>query len=309
MALMIKPGRDPVENWIDALAGKMPDLEVRVWPDCGDREDIEFALVSHMPHGEFSHFPNLRFVASTSAGVDELLADPDLAQDVPIIHGVNTERSNTMAEYVLLQVLRYHRDMPAYAEQQRRHEWKRPALVQAKNRRVGIMGLGAMGAVTATRLAQFGFDVAGWTRRPKTIAGVTNFHGADGLVPFLGRTDILVCLLPLTAETEDVINARTLAALPKGACVINCARGAHVVDEDLIAALESGHIEGATLDVFRTEPLAPDHPFWDHPRITITPHNSCQGRAAYGVDVLVENMRRAHAGEPLINLVDRNAGY
>ncbi|MEE8517042.1 MAG: glyoxylate/hydroxypyruvate reductase A [Alphaproteobacteria bacterium] len=309
MALIIKPGRDPAENWIKAINGKISDLEIRVWPDCGNLEDIEFALVSHIPHGELARFPNLRFVASTAAGVDELLADPDLSHDVPIIHGVNSERSDTMAQTVLLHVLRYHRHLQVYGEQQSRHEWKRYPLVPADERRVGIMGLGALGSVAAARLVQSGFDVAGWTRRPKTIDGVTNFHGADGLGPFLGRTGILVCMLPLTAETEDVINANTLAALPKGAFVINCARGAHLVDEDLIAALDSGHIAGATLDVFRTEPLAPDHPFWDHPRITITPHTSSQGRAAFGVDVLVENMRRARAGEPLVNLVDREAGY
>ncbi len=309
MVLMIKPGRDPAENWIKAINGKISDLEIRVWPDCGNREDIEFALVSHIPPGELAQFPNLRFVASTAAGVDDLLADPGLSHDVPIIHGVNTERSDTMAQSVILHVLRYHRDFQVYVEQQSRHEWKRHPLVAADERRVGIMGLGALGSEAATRLATFGFDMAGWTRRPKTIDGITNFHGPDGLGPFLGRTDILVCMLPLTAETEDVINAETLAALPKGAFVINCARGAHVVDGDLIKALDSGHIAGATLDVFRTEPLAPDHPFWDHPRITITPHTSSQGRAAFGVDVLVENMRRARAGEPLVNLVDREAGY
>lgn len=309
MVLMIKPGRDPAENWIKAIHGKMPDLEIRVWPDCGDEKDIEFALVSHIPPGELARFPNLRFVASTAAGVDDLLADPGLSHDVPIIHGINSERSDTMAQTVILHVLRYHRDLPAYAEQQRRHEWKRHPLVPADERRVGIMGLGALGSEAATRLAKFGFDMAGWTRRPKTMDGVTNFHGPDGLGPFLGRTDILVCMLPLTAETEDIINAKTLAALPKGAFVINCARGAHVVDEDLIKALDCGHIQGATLDVFRTEPLPPDHPFWDHPRITVIPHTSSQGRAAFGVDVLVENMRRARAGEPLVNLVDREAGY
>ena len=309
MVLMIKPGRDPAENWIKALTGRMPDLEIRVWPDCGDVEDIEFALVSHIPPGELARFPNLRFVASTAAGVDDLLADPGLSPDIPIIHGVNTERSDTMSQTVLLHVLRYHRDVATYAEQQRRHEWKRHPMVPADERRVGIMGLGALGSVAAARLGQFGFDVAGWTRRPRTIEGIANFHGPDGLGPFLGRTDILVCMLPLTAATEDIIDAKTLAALPKGAFVINCARGAHVVDEDLLQALDGGHIAGATLDVFRTEPLAPDHPFWDHPRITITPHTSSQGRAAFGVDILVENMRRARAGEPLVNLVDREAGY
>ncbi len=309
MALIIKPGRDPAENWIKAINGQMPDLEIRVWPDCGKLEDIEFALVSHIPHGELARFPNLRFVASTAAGVDDLLADPGISHDVPIIHGVNSERSDTMSQSVILHVLRYHRDQPIYAEQQSRHEWRRHPLVPADERRVGIMGLGALGSVAAARLALMGFDVAGWTRRPRTMDGITNFHGADGLMAFLGRTDILVCMLPLTAQTENVINAKTLAALPKGAFVINCARGAHLVDDDLIAALDSGHIAGATLDAFRAEPLAPDHAFWDHPRITVTPHTSSQGRAAFGVDVLVDNMRRARAGKPLVNLVDREAGY
>jgi glyoxylate/hydroxypyruvate reductase A len=309
MALLLKAGREPVESWIEAFGKVLPDLEVRVWPDCGDRKDIEFALVSRMPHGELQTFPNLRFVATMSVGLEHLFEDPHLPDHVPLIRSVNPQRAATMAEYVMMHVLRYHRRLPEYEAQQRKRQWKRLPQQLASEVRIGIMGLGTLGSTVAEKARLFGFDVAGWTRTPHRHEGIANFVGADALHPFLARSDMLVCLLPLTVETENVINARTLAALPRGAYLINAARGEHVVDADLLAALDSGHLAGATLDPFRDEPLPDDHPFWTHEKITVTPHSACVAPPSHGVLVIAENIRRLREGQPLVHVVDRAAGY
>jgi len=181
--------------------------------------------------------------------------------------------------------------------------------VRAQDRRVGFLGLGELGAAAARTLAGRNFAVAGWSRRPKGLAGIATFAGADGLRPFLARTDILVCLLPLTTETRGIVNADTLSALPRGATLINLARGGHVVDDDLLAALDNGQLGRAVLDVFNTEPLPSDHPYWTHPRVVITPHMAAETDPTTATTQVVENLRRLRAGEPLRNVVDRAAGY
>lgn len=309
MTLLLKAGREPAETWVEAFRREMPELEVRVWPECGDRSAIEFALVSRMPPGELRTFPNLRFIATMSVGLEHLLSDPHLPAHVPLVRSVNPKRAATMAEYVVLHVLRYFRRLPEYQAQQRDRRWQPLSQRLSEEVRIGIMGLGTLGSAVAERLRPFGFDLAAWTRTPHKTDGIVNFVGWNGLRPFLARSDILICLLPLTAETEDILNARTLAALPRGAYLINAARGEHVVDADLLAALDSGHIAGATLDAFRDEPLPEDHPFWRHEQITVTPHNSCKAPASDGVQVIVENIRRVRDGRPLVHVVDRAAGY
>lgn len=309
MVLLLKAGRESAESWIKAFGDSMPELEVRVWPDCGNRQDIEYALVSRMPDGELSKFPNLRFIASMSVGVEHLLDDPDLPKAVPLVRNINTLRASTMAEYVTYHVLRHFRRFPEYEAQQAAKIWKMLPKRDAAETRVGIMGLGSLGLAVADKLRMFRFDTAGWTRTPHNHDGIANFVGPEGLRPFLASCDILVSILPLTAQTKDILDATAFAALPRGAYLINCGRGEHVVDADLIAALDSGHLAGATLDPFREEPLPPSHSFWTHPKITITPHNSCDGRANYGVHNIVDNIRRARDGRPLVNLVDRAAGY
>jgi glyoxylate/hydroxypyruvate reductase A len=171
------------------------------------------------------------------------------------------------------------------------------------------MGLGALGATVAQRLALCGFPVAGWSRRPKRLDGIASFAGADGLDAFLARTDMLICLLPLTPETDSILDAALFRRLPPGAYLVNAARGHHVVDADLIAAIDSGHLSGATLDVFRKEPLPAEHPFWRHPKIAITPHVASLARPDSVADQILENLRRLRAGAPLLHQVDRQAGY
>ncbi len=307
--LIIAPGERP-EWWQREFTRVVPALEVRAWPDVGDPADIRYALAWKPPAGELAKLPNLKAILSMGAGADHLFADPALP-DVPVTRVVDPYLTAGITEYVLLHVLRYHRNQPVFEAQQRDHVWDDRAreLRQADERPVGVMGLGELGRDTVAKLAALGFDVAGWSRTAKDLPGVACFAGPDGLAPFLARTEILVCLLPLTAETADILNRETLAQLPQGADLINAARGGHVVDADLTDALASGQLAHATLDVFREEPLPGEHPFWDHPQITITPHNASITDPRSVVRQVAENIRRFDAGEPPLYLVDRAAGY
>jgi glyoxylate/hydroxypyruvate reductase A len=214
-----------------------------------------------------------------------------------------------MAEYVVLHALRYLRQLPGYEANQNKGLWQRLPDRAASDTGVGVLGLGNLGLATARKLRLFDFPVAGWTRSPRDAGDIEVFAGKDQLSAFLARSQIVVCLLPLTDETRNILDARAFATMPKCAYLINAGRGEHVVEEDLLAALGSGQLAGATLDVFRTEPLPTDHPFWRHPKITITPHNSAATRDAHGADIILENIRRTRAGQPLIHLVDKAAGY
>jgi len=300
---------DDPAAWTRALKRNMPELEIRVWPEVGDVRDIDVALVWRYPPGDLRRYPNLKLIYSLGAGVDHLLDDPDLPTGVPIARIVDPALTDGMSEYVLLAVLRYHRRLPEYERLQRERQWKKLPQPSAVERRIGILGMGELGRDVGIKLAALGFRVAGWSRRPKKIMGIESFAGEDALPAFLARTDILVCLLPLTPETRGIINAHTLAQLSRGAYVINAARGGHVVDADLIAALDSGHIAGATLDVFTPEPLPPTHPYWTHPKVTVTPHIASLTNPETASVQIAANIRRLFAGRPLRHLVDRMAGY
>ncbi len=312
MIVLFNCPKEPPEEadaWRERLARLDPTIEFRVWPDTGKPEEIDVVLAWMSRHGDLARYPNLRAVFWLGAGVDYLLKYPGLPRHVPIVRLVDQGLTAGMSEYVLLHVLRYHRRMPELETLQRRGEWRQLPAPLAKDRRIGFMGLGILGGDAAARLVALDFDVAGWSQSPKKLPAVTSFHSETGLVPFLNRTEILVCLLPLTPATTGIINARTLAALPRGACVINAARGGHVVDADLIAALDGGHIAYATLDVFQQEPLPATHPFWKHPRITVTPHIASLTPAETAVEVVFEGLRALRAGRPLANRVDLERGY
>lgn len=301
---------DDPETWTAALKRRMPELAVRVWPEVGNPAEIDVALVWRYPQGDLKRYPNLKLIYSLGAGVDHILDDPDLPAGVPLARIVDPAGLTAgMTEYVLLSVLRYHRHLPDYERQQRERRWKKLPIPIAARRRIGILGLGELGRDAGMKLAALGFPVAGWSRSPKSVPGLESFAGETMLPAFLARTDILVCLLPLTPTTMGIINARTLSLLPRGAYVINAARGGHVVDSDLIAALDSGQIAGATLDVFHTEPLPQDHPFWTHPKVTVTPHIASTTNPETAGEQIIANIRRLIAGGPLLHLVDRDAGY
>jgi glyoxylate/hydroxypyruvate reductase A len=294
------------EDWLPALARWMPELEVRVWPDIGEVRDIDIALVHNPPPGFFASLPALRAIIAITAGIENLVTNPELP-DVPIARAVDDLFSLDMAQYVVLHALRHVRHMPEIVADQRARRW-RPMLPR-REATAGVMGLGAMGGTAARALAAVGFGVAGWSRSAKHITGIECHHGAQGLAPFLAATDILVCLLPLTPATRDLINAETLSRLRPGACLINAGRGHQVVDADLLAALDSGQLAHATLDVFREEPLPADSPYWDHPSVTITCHSASDPNSDSVALTIAENIRRARAGEPLLYPVDRSLGY
>ena len=309
MALLFKSDVDRVEPWRDALNRLDPSIEFRVFPDIGNPADIDSVLIWKPPQGLLKELPNLKVIFSLGAGIDHLLGDPELPDGVPVVKMVDRSLTAGMSEWVTLMVLRHHRDLPLYERQQRERVWKEHIPKPPWRRRVGILGLGELGGAAARALAALRFDVAGWSRGPKEIDGITCFHGRDGLGPFLARSEILVCLLPLTPETEGLLDAELFAKLPKGAFVVNVGRGGHLVDADLVAALDSDHLSGAALDVFHDEPLADDHSFWAHPKVLVTPHIASLTLPETAAESVVENLQRLRRGEPLKNVVDLSRGY
>lgn len=309
MVLLFLSAADDAAQWRAELAKHIPDLELRVWPDLGDPTEIEAALVWRPPAGLFERLPKLKLIASLGAGVDHVLADRSLPPGIPVVRLVDPYMTAAMSEYVQLQVLRLHRGDPFYLAQQHVRVWRPRRQPNAAERRVGVLGLGVLGGDAALKLKVLGFDVAGWSRTEKKLAGIPTFHGAEGLEPLLARSEILVCLLPLTPATESILDARLFAALPRGAAIVNCARGRHLVEADLLAALDSGQISAAVLDVFRDEPLAQDHPFWRHERIVVTPHVAAATHAPTAALAVAENLRRLRDGRPLLNRVGASEGY
>jgi glyoxylate/hydroxypyruvate reductase A len=296
-------------EWGAALKERIPNLDFRVWPDVGDPKEIEFALLWALSPGSLVSMTNLRCICSLGQGVDHVFLDPDLPPDAKVMRLVDPWMARAMSEWMLLNILRFHRQGPEYQELERQRVWKVLPAPETSERRVGVLGLGALGADTASKVAALGFDVAGWSRTRKLIGSVESFHGKDQLEAFLSRTDILCCLLPLTPETAGIIRVDTLAALPKGAFVINAGRGQHVVDEDLLAALDSGHIAGAALDVFHQEPLPPEHPFWAHPKVQVWPHVSAPSNANSAAAQVADAIEKVFAGLDPNNLVDRERQY
>jgi glyoxylate/hydroxypyruvate reductase A len=302
---------DPVDAtaWSAAIRALAPGLELRFWPDSGAAEEIDFAIVGGRAPGDLRGFPNLRAIQSTWAGVNHLLADGNLPIDRPLARMVDQGLTVSMTEYVVLHVLDSAREGPRLRTAQRAQEWLDLAPQSPGDIAVAILGLGTLGADAGGRLAGLGFTVRGWSRSRKEIAGIESFSDERGLRECLAGAQILVCLLPLTEDTRGILNASTFAPLAHGAVLIHAARGAHLNEEDLLAALEAGRLSRAIIDVFATEPLAGDHPFWRHPQVTVTPHVAAITRPGTGAGDIVENYRRALAGEALINQVDRAKGY
>lgn len=309
MVLMFKGLEDNRGDWERELKSRVPNLEIRVWPDVGDVDEIDVALVWRPPRGDLMRYPNLRAILNIGAGVDYLLADPDLPEGVPIARMVDPGLTLQMSTYILHSVIRHHRRMDTFDQCQREAAWCYERALDNGACRVGVMGLGVLGSDAACRLRDLGFRVAGWSRTPRRIEGIDCHAGHDRLFPFLSGCRILVCLLPQTPHTESILNATVFGALPQGAYIVNTSRGALLVEDDLLAAIDSGHLAGATLDVFRTEPLPPDHVFWRHPRIHVTPHIASNTNPASAASQVAENIRRATQGLPLLHEVDRAMGY
>ena len=310
MAILLSTKSHTMQDWKAALLAVDPSLEIRLFPDAGNPTDIEAAVVwTAHDMMELRRYPNLKLIVSMGAGVDHLLRAPGPPPGIPVARLKDVLLTSAMAEWVLLNVLRFHRQDPEYRALQQRKEWLELSAPSTTERRIGILGIGELGSASARVLTALGFPVMGWSRSARTLPGVQTFHGADGLMAMAAQTDILICLLPLTPETRGVLNAKLLSALPRGAYVINGARGGHMVAEDMLAALDSGHLAGAALDVFEPEPLPAESRFWSHPKVFLTPHAASITIPSSVAPQVVENIHNMRAGRSLINLVDFSLGY
>jgi glyoxylate/hydroxypyruvate reductase A len=296
------------QAWRDAFAAQLPDLEIRIWPEAGELAEIEYLAFMHPDFDALPTFPNLKAMFSRSAGVESFVDHPRLPR-APLGKIEPPGGDPMMTEYVVMHVLRLHRDMPAYQAAQARREWRRVRIVRPEERRVGFLGFGLMAKAPALVLQSLGFPVSAWVRSPREDAEVPVFHGRDQLEPFLNRTDIAVCLLPLTRETEGIFCARTFAMMPKGAMLVNVGRGRHVVEADLIAALASGRLSHAALDALWPEPLPPESPLWLHPSVTVMPHVARRPTVRQLVTEIAANIRSLEAGGRLLQEVDVARGY
>jgi glyoxylate/hydroxypyruvate reductase A len=284
-----------------------PQLDVVVWPDPRFRE-AEVATGWETPPGLYEEMPRLRLVHGIAAGVDNITAGLDPAR-ARVCRVVDPNLRDGMLQFVLWSVLYFHRRFDLALANQARREWNRPPQMPASGCRVGFMGLGELGGFIAGALASLGYPVKGWSRGPKAIDGVETFSGEQGLAPFLAATDVLVCLLPLTAATRGILAKPLFDQLPAGAALVHCGRGEHLVEQDLHDAVSSGRLRGAVIDVFEQEPAPPDHPFWTTPGIVVTPHMASMASFETVVAQIARNVARLRAGEPLLNEVDLALGY
>ncbi|HET9903362.1 MAG TPA: glyoxylate/hydroxypyruvate reductase A [Xanthobacteraceae bacterium] len=312
-AILIAVTGPSAADWIARFRREAGRRDIRCWPDVGTPADIAYACGWHPPPGAFAALPNLKAIFNLGAGVDAMLADPTLPA-VPLVRAVHPDLTNRMVEYVLLHVLMHHRRQRLYDAQQRARLWRGHPQPAAAAVAVGVMGLGAIGAAAAAALRAVGFRVAGWSRTPRRLPDIECFHGPDGLDAFLARTEILVCLLPATPETEGILNRALFRKLKRdgalgGAYLVNAGRGRSQSDADILAALKEGTLAGATLDVFATEPLPPDSPLWSHPGVTVTPHNAGDLDPDVLVAQVLAQIERHEQGLPLVHLVDRTRGY
>lgn len=296
------------EPWLSELQAHLPQASLRVWQP-GDEQPADYAL-AWKPPLELLKLPQLKTVFSLGAGVDHILQHgQDLPAHLQIVRLNDAGMGEQMAEYVAWAVLGYFRRFDDYARLRQQNQWRFLKPYPRREFTVGLLGMGVLGQRIAATLTHFGFPVLGWSRSPKAVDGVQSFTGADGLDAFLRASRVLVCILPLTEETTGIINRAHLEKLPAGSYVINVARGPHVVEEDLLALVQSGHIAGATLDVFAEEPLPAGHPFWQEPRITITPHVAAVTLRQVSVAQIAGKIRQLQAGAALEGLVDRSRGY
>lgn len=296
------------DEWRRVCADQLPDQELRIFPDVGDTSDIGYLAFMRPDFDVLPALPNLRVMFTRSAGVDSFVRHPKLP-DVPLGKLEPSGGDPMMTEYVVMHVLRLHRDMPEYEKRQAAKEWHRVPIVRPEERRIGFLGYGMMAQAPAQILKQLGFPVSAWTRTAKPDAEVPVLHGPEQLELFLAQTDIAVCLLPLTAETEGILCSRTFAMMPPGAMLVNVGRGKHVVSADLIAALDAGLLSHAALDAHVPEPLPSESPLWSHPKITVMPHVARRPTVTQLVTEIAANIRSVEAGGPLLQEIDKSAGY
>ena len=300
--------------WIAALKAQAPECRVITSTDEARFGEVRYAWVWKPPAGLIARLPKLEAIVNLGAGVDAILADPTIPPAIPIIRAVDPNITMRMTEWVVMQVLLHHRQAPAYLAQQRARVWEQLPQKAASALTVGLMGIGVLGQSAARILRPLGFEVVGWSRTPKPTLDVPVFAGEAGLTEFLARTDILVCLLPLTSETTGIIDYTLLRGLRRtgplgGGVLINAGRGGEHIEADILRALDDGTLTGATLDVFETEPLPAASPLWPHPKVIVTPHVAADSDPDAMTAYVLEQLARHEAGQPMANMVDRKRGY
>ncbi|HMC66249.1 MAG TPA: glyoxylate/hydroxypyruvate reductase A [Gemmataceae bacterium] len=310
MALALVSKFENPDLWRRTMAAEIPGVDVRVWPNLGDTAEIRMAAFESnlAPPGIFATMPNLGCIVFLGHGANDFLQRPDLPTGVPVMRLKDPGIISFMTEYVLLYILSHHLFQATYRRYQAERRWQEHIPPFPGDVRIAVLGLGSIGQRVAEALVNFGYKVNGWSRGPHQLPGIAGYRGRDQLAGCLAPCDYVVCILPETTETRDIIDAETLASMKRGAYFINVGRGKLVVEEDLLAALDSGQLSGATLDVFRTEPLPADSRLWTHPNVAVTPHvagGALHGSLAY----IAENYRRLLDGRPLINIVDPSRGY
>lgn len=306
---IICPIKRFANEWADSIRKQVPEFEVQIYPDDSDRESVEFVMAFDPQPGAFAHFPNLKVVASMGAGVRAILTEPGLPENVTVTKIVQPMHQRDMADFVLALTLSHLRKLPAFFKQQQEKVWKHHSFQRPEETTAGIMGIGAIGRVIGELFVKNGFKVTGWSRTEKKIAGIQTFYGNDQRNEFLSTAQVLVCILPLTDETTGILNKEVFARLPKGAYLINVARGGHLVEKDLLEALESGQLSGAALDVFSEEPLPAGHPFWAQEKIFITPHNAGNTHPEAAFKKVLQNYYALKNGGEFVDVVDRKRGY
>lgn len=305
--LLVSTTRNP-DKWASTLKEKNKSLDIQIYPDVERPEDVEFAISWKHPEGLYKDFPNLKVIASMGAGVNHILKDDELPEGVKVTRIVDDQLTKDMSQFVLLQCLAVSRNLFIHLQDQSNKNWKPKSYQTPEKTSVGIMGYGVLGQEAGKVLKANGFDVIGYANSSKTVDGI-QVYGADRLDDFLSKTQILVCLLPVTSETKGILDMDVFKKLKEKAYLINVARGEHLVEADLISAVDKDIIEGASLDVFQEEPLPETHPFWNHPKIQITPHVASMTDPESVANQLLENYKRMQNGDSLMNEVDVSKGY
>ena len=301
---------EDMEVWSNGLQKAMPEMDIKVYPDDGDVNEVEFAVVWKHPRGILKKYPNLKAILSLGAGVDHIISDPDLPEGLPIIRLVDKKLTHEMCLHALHWVLHFHSDQYLYRSQQLKRQWIQQSSIQTEDRTIGIMGLGNIGRSIGELLVTQSFNVIGWGANQKSsLTDIKYYYGQDQLSDFLGRTNILINVLPLTSDTTNIITKKELRLLPKNSFIINIGRGGIINEDDLLTLLSEGHIKAAALDVFTQEPLPENNSLWDHPSVYITPHIAGQSNPNSAGQTISENIHRIQKGELPYPIYSRTNGY
>ena len=301
---------EDMEVWSNGLQKAMPEMDIKVYPDDGDVNEVEFAVVWKHPRGILKKYPNLKAILSLGAGVDHIISDPDLPEGLPIIRLVDKKLTHEMCLHALHWVLHFHSDQYLYRSQQLKRQWIQQSSIQTEDRTIGIMGLGNIGRSIGELLVTQSFNVIGWGANQKSsLTDIKYYYGQDQLSDFLGRTNILINVLPLTSDTTNIITKKELSLLPKNSFIINIGRGGIINEDDLLTLLSEGHIKAAALDVFTQEPLPENNSLWDHPSVYITPHIAGQSNPNSAGQTISENIYRIQKGELPYPIYSRTNGY